>query len=198
MRVPRRELYQEVATPIPGFSGTLGSLLARCMHDEDCRNGLTVHNASGQTWQAYGDKRLLDDVSRDNLAHAVAATRASANDVWTAYDSGDFNFSAAQFIPDLNKVADVTSHENYSPLFLKCGGKTDRRKDVRDRQDFSWTNDWWGWSTYYELMAQSYAPAPVYRVSDNTPLGLAGRGRQQLCLCRLQPPGCSPAELVRG
>ena len=64
MRAPRRELYQQVMTPVPGFSGSLGSLLCRSMHDEDSRNGLKVWNKAGESWTAYGDKRLFDDISK--------------------------------------------------------------------------------------------------------------------------------------
>lgn len=176
IRVPRRELYDQVATPIPGFSGTLGSLLSRCMHDEDCKNGLKVHNAAGNSWTAYGDKRLLDGVSKDNFEMAVRATQASANDVWDAYRGGAFAYSALQLTPDLVKVADVTSKENYSPLFLAQNGKADRRNDVHNRQDYSWTSDWWGWSTYAQIMETTYTTVKCYRLDNGQFIGWLGVG----------------------
>lgn len=175
LRVPRKELYDQVATPIPTYTGTLGSLLARCMHDEDSRNGLKVHNEIGRSWTAYGDKRLLDDVSRDNLGMAIKATQVSATDVWNAYKGGAQEYTALKLIPDLAKVQDATTKENYSPLFKTNGTKADRRNDVNNRQDFSWTNDWWGWSTYYLLSQQTYTTVRVFN-ADTSFAGWLGVG----------------------
>ena len=176
LRVPRKELYAQVTTPIPGYSGSLGSLLARAMHDEDCRNGLTVHNEAGRTWTAYGDKRLLDDVGRDNLGMAVKATQLSATDVWNAYRGGAQEYRALTLVPNLDQVQNVATKENYSPLFHARQLQADRRNNVHDRQDFSWTNDWWGWSTYAELIRQTYKPVQTFLASNNSFAGWLGVG----------------------
>lgn len=181
LRAPRKELYDQVATPVPGFSGSMGSLLVRCMHDEDSHNGLKVHNANGDAWVAYGDKRLLDKVGTDNRAMVVRAAQASADDVWTAHVGGPHNNTALAFIPDLVRVADVSTKENFSPLFrtVPGGGPVQRRNDVTNRNDFSWTDDWWGWSTWAaikSMQSSAYAHVKCYSVADGSFLGWLGVG----------------------
>ncbi|GAA5017780.1 hypothetical protein [Actinopolymorpha pittospori] len=177
LRAPRKELYDQVTTPFPGYSGTLGSLLVRCMHDEDCYHGLKVHNAVGDSWTVYGDKRLLDSVSGANRDMAVRAVQASADDVWKAYMGGPDLYRALEFIPDLARVGDVTSKENFSPLFRLQDGVVARRKNVADRQDYSWTKDWWGWSTYALLEGtHAWEHAKCYSFSTGQFLGWLGAG----------------------
>ena len=181
MRAPRKEMYEQVATPIPGFSGTLGSLLVRCMHDEDCHNGLKVHNEEGDFWVAYGDKRLLDGVSADNRAMVVRAAQASVNDVWNAHVGGAHANTALRYIPDLKRVADVSTKENASPLFRapSPGDTALRRNDVTDRNDYSWTDDWWGWSTYAAIKSapsSAYTHVRCYSTIDDKFLGWLGVG----------------------
>ncbi len=179
VRVPRKELYEQVSTPVPGMLGTMGSLLSRSMHDEDCRVGLTVHNAAGSTWVAYGDKRLLDAATGANREMAKNATQVSADDVWNAYQGGPQQYSALALIPDLAKVVDVSTRENFSPLFLLQNGSADRRNDVTNRNDYSWTSDWWGWSTWAAIQAagsRDYVHVPCYRLSDGTFVGWLGVG----------------------
>lgn len=155
LRVPRKELFEQVTTPLPGFSGSLGSLLARCMHDEDSLNGLRVHNARGETWVAYGDKRLLDSVGQANAVMVVRAVQTSASEVWDSYAGATPStaFAALTLAPDLARVSDVSTRENSSPLFRLQGGVVARRGDVTNRGDFSWTTDWWGLTTYSLLEA---------------------------------------------
>ena len=181
LRAPRKELSEQVATPIPGMSGTMGSLLVRCMHDEDSHNGLKVSNAAGNSWVAYGDKRLLDAVSGDNRAMVVRATQASADDVWSAHLGGQHQYTALSFIPDLARVADVSTKENFSPLFHRdaASGVVQRRNDVSNRSDFSWTSDWWGWSTWAAIMAgqsSAFATVRCYSLSSGAFLGWLGVG----------------------
>ncbi|MDA8437393.1 MAG: hypothetical protein M0Z51_00865 [Propionibacterium sp.] len=179
LRVPRKELYEQVTTPIPGRSGTMGSLLSRSMHDEDSRVGLTVHNAAGNTWVAYGDKRLLDAATGDNRAMAVRATQASATDVWNAYQGAPQQDSALALIPDVGRVLDVSTRENFSPLFVQQGGSTNRRNDVTNRNDYSWTSNWWGWSTWAAIQAagsRDYVHVKCYSLTDDRFLGWLGVG----------------------
>ncbi len=70
-RAPRKAMYEQVTTPVPGLSGNLGSLLVRCMHDPDSPHGLNVRNAASDAWVAYGVKSLLDHVSADNRSVVV-------------------------------------------------------------------------------------------------------------------------------
>lgn len=175
LRAPRRELYDQVMTPVPGFSGSLGSLLVRCMHDEDSHHGLNVHNAAGDAWVAYGDKRLLDSVSADNRRVVVRAVQASADDVWNAYQGKPGGYGALAHVPDLARVVDVSTKENYSPLFRLQGDAVARRNDVGNRDDFSWTTDWWGWSTYALLEStHAYQHVKVYDLATKTFLGWLG------------------------
>lgn len=173
LRAPRKQLYEQIMTPVPGYSGSLGSLLVRAMHDEDCKNGLKVHNAAGETWRAYGDKRLLDSVSGDNRRIVVKATQASAKDVWLSYESGrPGGYSALQFTPDLVRVLDVRSKENFSPLFRMQDGITARRNDIEKLDDYSWTTDWWGWSTFAALYGkQDYRVAPCRDMATKKDVG---------------------------
>ncbi len=175
MRAPRRELYQQVMTPIPGFSGSLGSLLCRSMHDEDSRNGLKVWNKAGESWTAFGDKRLFDDISKANQAMVFKASQASADDVWNAYEGKPSAYTALNFTPDLKRVADVTTKENFSPLFKVVDGVAARRNDVANRQDYSWTKDWWGWSTYALIYAtHDYKHVTVSDLATGKKLGWLG------------------------
>ena len=179
LRVPRKELYDQVATPIPNMTGTLGSLLARCMHDEDSRYGLRVADASGGPWQAYGDKRLLDSVSGDNRAMVVKAAQASAGDVWNAYLGQPQEYTALSYVPNLARVADVGSRENFSPLFRSLAGAAERRTDVANRNDYTWTADWWGWSTWAAITAagsHDYVHVKCYSQVDGRFLGWLGVG----------------------
>ncbi|HLX51728.1 MAG TPA: hypothetical protein VKS82_25655 [Streptosporangiaceae bacterium] len=178
MRAPRRELYNQVTTPVPGYSGSLGSLLTRCMHDEDCHHGLNVSNKAGNSWVAYGDKRLLDSVSADNRAMAVEAVQASATDVWKAYTGAppEVLNSALNYIPDLEKVGDVTTRKNFSPLFRLQGSVAARRNDVTNRQDYTWTDDWWGWSTYALLLGtHAYESVKCYDAATREFRGWLGK-----------------------
>lgn len=178
MRAPRKELYDQVTTPVPGYSGSLGSLLTRCMHDEDSYHGLNVSNKAGNSWLAYGDKRLLDSVSADNRQMVVSAVQASANDVWKAYTGGppEALNSALNYIPDLEQVGDVKTKKNFSPLFRLQDNVAARRKDVENRNDYTWIDDWWGWSTYALLVGtHAYENAKCYDFSTREFLGWLGK-----------------------
>ncbi|WP_141841926.1 hypothetical protein [Humibacillus xanthopallidus] len=116
-RTPRRALW---ATPqtIAGETG----LLARAAHNEDNSNGLHVQNARGDTWAAYGDGKELDSVNAANFAMAVAATQASADEVYRAFVTGSVapgaSAAALQYVPTLDFSAKpVPGGPNYAPLF---------------------------------------------------------------------------------
>jgi hypothetical protein len=154
-RTPRRELYE---TSI--WAKEITGLLARCMHDEDSKYGLKVHNALGQSWTAYGDKRLLDVAAKDELAITVQAVQASANDIWTAYKSGkvvgENAIEALKSLPDLMRVRDLNSRENFSPLFVWKDGTVQCRTSLVDRNCFQWTPYWAAPSTLAELKALGF------------------------------------------
>jgi hypothetical protein len=155
LRVPRKELFDQITTPLPGFTGSLGSLLARAMHDEDSENGLVVHNAQGATWKAYGDKRLLDSANAANLAMVCQAAQISANEVYDSYTSGVASqaMGALSLVPDLRRVGIASNRENGSPLFTLQGGTVACRNSITDRSDYSWTTTWVGLTTFAQIKA---------------------------------------------
>lgn len=154
-RTPRRELY---TTSI--WAKEITGLLARCMHDEDSKYGLKVHNALGQSWTAYGDKRLLDVGSQQELAITVQAVQASADDVWHAFESGrvcgESEMGALKVLPDLTRVRDVNSRENFSPLFIWREGTVQCRTSLSDRNCYEWTSNWAAPTTLAELKALGF------------------------------------------
>jgi hypothetical protein len=143
VRTPRKELYETV-TP-----SAAGSYASRFMHDEDSCWGLKVTNAAGQSWTAYGDKRFFDSVNADNASMVEQAVQVSANEVWNAFVSGNppALMGALSLIPNLSLVSDWKQRTNFSPLFISNKNTTERRTDISNKQDYSWTDDWWGWST---------------------------------------------------
>ncbi len=173
IRTPRKELYDSV-TP-----GEVGALVTRIMHDEDSACGLAVTNAAKQAWRAYGDKRYFDTVDLANKAVVDAAVQDSVDEVFNAFNTG-FVPQPENYLP-LARIANLTAARDYSaaqaagnlsPLFAWNGSATVRRNDVNDLNDYSWTTDWWGWSTWAALL-MDYHP--------NTPTGYP------------QPPAGSPA-----
>lgn len=96
LRTPRRRLYDVVGATGPGgvslpavpnfpLGTWMSGMLSRFMHDEDCHQGLLVHNKRGDTWTAYGDKRLFDDVAKDNLRLVREAVQTSIDEVYNAF-----------------------------------------------------------------------------------------------------------------
>lgn len=148
LRTPRKALYDR-SLPI----GAVGSLLARCMHDEDSKYGLTVHNSRGDTWTSFGDKRLLDDGDASNLTRVEEAVQISADEVWQAYENGraPTKMGALELVPDLARVRDPKSRENFSPLFVYMDGAVQCRNSLADRSDYSWTTWWMPATTLAEL-----------------------------------------------
>lgn len=151
LRTPRKELYDQVTPSV------VGSLLSRCMHDEDSKNGLKVHNARGDAWTCYGDKRLFDPRDKANLSRVVEAVQKSATEIHQAYLSGSPNasYEALSFVPSLRPSTEVT-RDNPSPLFKLENGKVLCRNSLSDPQDYSWTSWWVGATTWAELQALGY------------------------------------------
>ena len=147
LRTPRKELYNHAHLE--------GSICAWYMHDEECCWGLRVRNAQSTGWIAYGDKKLLDDQDRGNLAIVQQAVQASIDDVWAAFNGQPRPTpSALQLIPDLTALATVPDHTNPSPVFIVSNGNVLRRKDVANRDDLRW-GDWWVEPTLIKLAAAS-------------------------------------------
>ncbi|WP_440107738.1 hypothetical protein [Acidovorax sp. BL-A-41-H1] len=150
LRTPRRALDRIGRQSAVPEGAALAGLCAKAMHDEDSYHGLTVRNARGETWRAYGDKKLLDHGDEENLRRVVAAVQASAGEIWNAFASGQLpeRYAALACTPDLAALQDRHSAANLSPLFTaETGGQVLRRKDVVDLASRDWTHDWWLAST---------------------------------------------------
>lgn len=190
LRTPRKQIYDRLLSRSPAVlrdvNVGLAGLLVRGMHDEDSRNGLTVTNAAGRTWTAYGDKRLLDAASKDNRAMVVAAAQASADDIANAFMSGQVQEpSALSLIPDLAALAKpgtATDAVNPSPLFTVIDGIVKRRNDMKNTKDYSWYMTWDPMFTYsglptYTAPPTVYSHAACYLRKDDTFVGWLGSTR---------------------
>ncbi len=182
LRAPRKELYDTITLPIPGAGANLGSLLVRCMHDEDSRLGLNVTNKNKDSWVAFGDKALRDSKSKANADMVTRAVQESADDVWRAFQGGEFETRALNYIPDLEAVADVSdgvkdpaTAKNFSPLFRVVDGVVAKRTNLEKTDDFTWTKDWYGWKTFLDLTgAHGYLHAVCKDLATNKELGWLG------------------------
>ncbi|HEY0686560.1 MAG TPA: hypothetical protein VGD45_29745 [Steroidobacter sp.] len=155
-RTPRRRLYEEEpggSVYIPGegwFSyQDLASLVARGMHDEENRFGVWATNARVDQWVTYGDKRFRDKANYPNVLMARRACQASMDDVWQAFQQNKVpvSFGVTGYVPNL--TVDPNDRRNWSPLFRlnEQTNVVERRNDVTNKADYSWTDDWWVWST---------------------------------------------------
>jgi hypothetical protein len=161
IRTPRKYLHDTV-TP----SG-VGALLSRAMHDEDCLWGLAVTSRNDDRWRAYGDKRYFDTVDLANKAQVDKAVQESVNEVFQAFTSGvaPAGYAALRRVAELAIVSDRSRAQdlgNVSPLFAWTGSAVLRRNDVKNLDDYSWTDDWWGWSTLALLGGDAPRPPQGY------------------------------------
>ena len=157
IRTPAARLHDTI---VPS---EVGALLSRAMHDEDCQWGLAVTNQNDNRWRAHGDKRYFDTVDQRNKAQIDIAVQESVNEVYLAFSTGEapVGYAALRRVADLAVAGDrARAHAmgNVSPLFVWDGDTMLRRTEVNDLNDYSWTDNWWGWSTL-ALLRQSYAPA---------------------------------------
>jgi hypothetical protein len=157
IRTPRKQLHDAVSP------SEAGALLSRYMHDEDCLWGLAVTNQNGNRWRTYGDKRYFDTVDVSNKAQVDIAVQESVNEVYLAFSRGEapVGYAALRRVADLAVVSDRSRAQdlgNVSPLFAWNGSTVLKRDELNDLNDYSWTDDWWGWSTL-ALLKRTYAPA---------------------------------------
>jgi hypothetical protein len=134
LRVPRREIAAH------GWFQIVGDLLAKRMHDEDNARGLLVKNGLGEAWRTYGDRHFHapeNEVGRRLVREAV---RASAAEVWAAFDAeAEPRFAALDIVPDIGDA--LTSTANHAPLLVIDGGVLKRRKDLFDPGCREWVAD---------------------------------------------------------
>lgn len=146
-RTPRNELALK-ATP-----GTIGSLLAGYMHNEENSQGLPVHNKRGDHWRAYGDFFYFSPVNQTNRGLLHEALQQSVDEIFAAYRQGEAPPSlVSTIIPHYDEYG-AQSKSSISPLFYWDSNSRQllRRKDITNVYDRHWTSNWWGWSTLLAL-----------------------------------------------
>lgn len=164
LRTPRRKMYEDEER-VPGgipwgdhyFTyKDLASLLARAMHDEDCQYGLWVTNQRGDRWVVFGDKRYGDRFNYPNRKVMHNALQQSMDEVWEAFNSKAVPHPGTSpvfsYLPDLGM--NWKDRRNcWSPLFWlnPDDGKVWRRSDVAKRDDYTFQENWWVWTTALDL-----------------------------------------------
>ena len=118
------------------------------MHDEDNAIGLDVINPTGFSWRMYGDNRLLDEVDLDNQKSVVKAVQTSADEVFQAWSTQKMptleSYQAWQYAPLLDSARSTT--QALAPLFT-FEDQPQRRTDIKNRQQWQFTSDYWYSST---------------------------------------------------
>lgn len=136
LRVPRRELTQQIRSAIP----SAGELLSKIMHDEDNARGLEVRNARGDVWTAFGDKYFHSTQNEKGRAITQDAVAVSAAEVWKAfYESAEPAFEALRYVPDLADA--LTNRANHAPMFIVRNGGLLIRKEAKNPNCYDWTRD---------------------------------------------------------
>lgn len=146
MRTPFRTLVETRSIP------ELGGVAGNYMHNEDGDFGLIVTNSSGKYWIAYGDDYYF---SPENAAHRHIINKIlqkSADEVYDAFDKGyntdPYSLALYALVPkpipagqtvDVPLVGKVTQS---SPLFKVIGNQVWERKDVNNRFDNEWVQNW--------------------------------------------------------
>jgi hypothetical protein len=149
IRTPRVELSDHV---IPG---TIGSILASYMHEEENSHGLHVHNLRGDHWVDYGDYWYFDEQLTQTQRQVITdVMQLSADEIFNAYQTGSHTVKdeALNYLP-LPDEGPANANQDISPLFYWDASSQQlmRRSDVSNYYDKIWTDDWWGWSTLLAL-----------------------------------------------
>ena len=137
LRVPRQALHGGIRYD--------QDLCAQFMHDEDNAFGLQVDNPKGGHWTVYGDKKLLDECNKSNLAKCYEALMASTREVSDAWSKGNVphsdSFGAWLHAPN---IASSFSDKNHAPLFNDQGCPRDEIENrwcrkYKGKSSWSWT-----------------------------------------------------------
>jgi len=173
IRTPRQELTDHV-TP-----GTIGSLLASFMHEEENFNGLRVHNVRGDQWIAYGDKSYFNPKNNKHKDLLEETLQASANQIFAAFQQGTTQIydNIYTLIPQPDEIEN-TGKLDISPLFYwdSKSSQLMLRNDTTNLYDRHWTSAWWGWSTLIKLQSERGGLSEKTQAT----LALAGLGEQAL------------------
>ncbi|KAH0598394.1 hypothetical protein MHUMG1_03692 [Metarhizium humberi] len=157
LRTPRRVLH--------GYKG-LADALANMMHDEDCALGLKVANKNN-SWQAYGDKRLLDSVNEQNLLQCQSAMLISAQEVYSAWkDRRKIPASDFEVWKTVPTKESAMGMQIVAPLFkLGPSGKwhdLTRRSSLKNRRKWDFTTGWTTAGTLAEKYASGLWKYPMH------------------------------------
>ncbi|EKM58568.1 uncharacterized protein PHACADRAFT_207388 [Phanerochaete carnosa HHB-10118-sp] len=104
---------------------------------------LALMQPSGETWTAYGDKRALDAVNKENLERCLAAVQASADEIYAAY--------LTRQVPN---PVDFRAWNHAPTLDL-------RRLDIENRRQAQFTSDWWFDTTAVSIKSSSWWGYPM-------------------------------------
>ncbi|EGD84193.2 hypothetical protein H112_07881 [Trichophyton rubrum D6] len=139
LRVPRRQLH--------GSTLNVADACSKLMHDEDSCIGLKVSNQNGDSWTAYGDSRLFDDVSKRHREIFIKAQQASVDEIFQAwrYKIVPPTFKAWKYAPTIESA--LSPHQPLAPLFVMSTGEDKkpvllRRRNVSDRKTKDYISDW--------------------------------------------------------
>ena len=126
------------------------------MHDEDNALGLTVSNPAGETWKAYGDKKLFEQGNERNCERLRRALQASANEIFKVYKSKQViqdtsKFAAWKHAPTLASL--YSNASNHSPMWKMNGDKLLVRDRVDDKDCHS-HHELGTWETFASVYTQ--------------------------------------------
>lgn len=146
MRTPFRALVQ--TRSLPAF----GAIAGNFMHNEDGDFGLIVTNSTGKYWMAYGDDYYFSPENKAYRQLIKQILQLSADEIYDAYQFGydpdPHSDSLYMLMPkpihggetvDVPGVGKVTQAE---PLMKVVGNTVWERKDVNNRFDNEWAQNW--------------------------------------------------------
>lgn len=145
MRVPRRALHNDIALP-----ALINLVIANLMHNEDSSLGLTVVNARGLSWHAYGDGYLQHPNAHTHQEMLTMVMQLSADAVYNTFREGKLpdTYEEMTWLPDYSKIDTLNNH---APLFKWEQGKLLKRSKNHDPYDFHWTRYWSGLLTLLDF-----------------------------------------------
>lgn len=76
------------------FAKKLAGILTGAQHEQDGRQGLNVCNKKGEQWRAYGDGYFFAPKNAENREKAIAATQASADEIYQVYQHPESNLNS--------------------------------------------------------------------------------------------------------
>jgi hypothetical protein len=124
---------------------TKGSLKALAHHDIDNKNGVTVENARGDSWIAFGDSKWNIPQNAENRKLTVEAVHASASDVRDALSQRESYpaptpqtvFAAEKIIPKTEGATPQKKHSWWQRFKSTLGHLADLPQMIKEL----WTSD---------------------------------------------------------